>query len=150
MQVAVGDAGVVSGVIDVGQRHFLQPVEPGDLGHHRLQPGRLEVVRLASTTSLAAAAPAAGFRLEAPYPAPFADRVWLGAELPAPADVVVRVYDLLGRRVRTLYDGEAAAGRQVWVWDGRGDDGSLLPAGRYFVEVRAGAAVARRSVVRVR
>jgi len=45
----------------------------------------------------------------------------------------VKVFDATGRLVRTLVDGEAAAGPNVVVWDGRDDTGQLVPAGEYKV-----------------
>ncbi|MDH7514582.1 MAG: hypothetical protein QHI48_01725, partial [Bacteroidota bacterium] len=43
------------------------------------------------------------------------------------------VRDVLGRSRRTLLEGEDRPGIGSTVWDGRADDGSLLPAGVYFV-----------------
>jgi Glycosyl hydrolases family 43/FlgD Ig-like domain len=45
------------------------------------------------------------------------------------------VYDVGGRRVRTLLEGQVAAGRTAAVWDGRLADGSSAGAGVYFVRL---------------
>jgi len=43
-----------------------------------------------------------------------------------------------GRVVRTVQSGEVAvAGRNVATWDGRSDQGSVVPSGRYTVRVTA-------------
>jgi len=45
----------------------------------------------------------------------------------------VAVYDLAGRRLRTLCQGQRPAGRQSLTWDGRDDGGRGLSSGVYLV-----------------
>ena len=54
------------------------------------------------------------------------------AGMPAGA-LDVAVHDLGGRRVRVLHSGESAAGAREFRWDGRDRNGSVVPAGVYFV-----------------
>lgn len=70
--------------------------------------------------------------------------------LPASGPVSLRLYDLAGRAVRTLADGFAEAGGHVAEWDGRGDDGTMLPRGTYFARLVAGGATVSRTLVRPR
>jgi len=66
-------------------------------------------------------------------PNPFAQAARLRYRLPDPARVRLEVFDLLGRRVATLVDGEKEAGpHEVQL------DGSRLAAGTYFVRLTAG------------
>jgi hypothetical protein len=72
----------------------------------------------------------------------------LGIQLRIAGDAAIysgRIYDLLGRRVRTIRDVPNGA----IVWDGRDDDGRLVKPGIYFVRVEAGgrAAVARVALI---
>ncbi len=48
------------------------------------------------------------------------------------------VYDILGKRVRTLYAGKAAENSQVLTWDGRDEIGQQVSPGVYFVRLDAG------------
>jgi len=58
------------------------------------------------------------------------------------------VFDLAGRRVRTLLDETVVPGVHETVWDGRDDAGRRLAAGIYFLRARMdGAAGARRVVL---
>ena len=58
--------------------------------------------------------------------------------LSADAEVDVVVMNAAGRVVRTVQSGEVAvAGRNVATWDGRSDQGSVVPSGRYTVRVTA-------------
>lgn len=49
---------------------------------------------------------------------------------------VVRIYDVAGRRVRTLADGEFTAGTHALAWDGTDDRGRLVGHGVYFAALR--------------
>jgi len=55
---------------------------------------------------------------------------------PEASRVTVRVFDLKGREVATLYDG-ICLGPQTTVWDGRYDGGSKVPAGVYICHVQS-------------
>jgi hypothetical protein len=52
--------------------------------------------------------------------------------------VVLAVYSVDGRHVRTLVAREAGPGPVEVVWDGRDDDGRLVGSGLYFVKLAAG------------
>jgi predicted outer membrane repeat protein len=47
-------------------------------------------------------------------------------------DIRVRVYDVSGALVRTLFDGPAPAGPNTVTWDGRDQTGSIVSSGVYF------------------
>ncbi len=59
--------------------------------------------------------------------------------LPVSAQVSLRIYNLLGRQVRTLINGHYPAGRHTGVWDGRDDGGHAAEAGVYFYTLQAGS-----------
>jgi hypothetical protein len=48
------------------------------------------------------------------------------------------VYDVSGRRVRTLMEMAALSGEQAVVWDGLDDGGEGVPAGIYVAILRSG------------
>ncbi len=84
-----------------------------------------------------------------PYPNPSRGQsVAIPIELSSRGRVSIEVLDLAGHRVRTLADGELPIGRQLLEWDGRNDARGRVPAGVYFVRIRAGAqSVTRRTVL---
>ncbi|MBK9777869.1 MAG: hypothetical protein IPP62_16190 [bacterium] len=60
------------------------------------------------------------------------------------------VFDLAGRLVRTLVDGDRPAGADGVMWDGCDASGRGLASGTYFARLEAGGerAVTRMSLVR--
>jgi uncharacterized repeat protein (TIGR01451 family) len=88
--------------------------------------------------------------LEPAYPNPFNPETVIGYRLREPADVVLEIYDALGRRVRQLVAGEQAAGRHEVVWDARDDRGRTVASGIYFCRMQAGDYVATRTLTLVR
>ena len=79
----------------------------------------------------------AEFALHAPSPSPFRTSTTVELAVPGRADVCVDVFDVTGRRVRTLLDRSVGAGEYRLLWDGRGDDGRQAAAGIYFVRLTA-------------
>ena len=53
--------------------------------------------------------------------------------------VRLEVYDLTGRRVRTLVDESRPAGRYEVTWNGTDDNGARVASGTYFYRLQAGS-----------
>ena len=71
-------------------------------------------------------------------PSPPADTVGIAIDLPnAPAELGVRVFDAVGRAIRTLHDGDRVLAHVHVHWDGRDDSGHAVPTGVYIVRVEA-------------
>lgn len=80
-------------------------------------------------------------------PNPFLGRTAIAWSLPADADVDLAVFDVAGRRVRTLARGVRTAGRHEAGWDGRDESGARVAPGVYLIRYRAGAEVTARRLV---
>jgi len=53
--------------------------------------------------------------------------------------VTVRIFDILGKEVRSLASGQTfAAGESQINWDGRDNAGNLVSSGAYYYQVSAG------------
>jgi hypothetical protein len=76
------------------------------------------------------------FHLSQNYPNPFNPttriRYTVGAKQTQPVPVSLKIYNVLGRLVRTLVDEEKAAGNHRVTWDGRDDRGQELSSGVYL------------------
>jgi acyl-CoA thioesterase I len=82
------------------------------------------------------------FTLEQNYPNPFNGQTEIRFELPRHELVRLRVYDLLGREVRVVVQGECEAGRHFVVFDA-----GNLASGVYAYRLEAGSFVAARRLV---
>ncbi len=81
-----------------------------------------------------------------PVPTRGAASLWLA--LPASGEVRAELFDVQGRRFRTLEAGWRSAGTVEVAWDGRNDAGAKAPPGVVFYRVTAaGAALTGRLVV---
>jgi len=86
----------------------------------------------------------------AAFPNPFRDRTSFRFELKYPERVQLAVYDVRGRLVRQLVDGEQPAGATEIEWDGRDASGRRVAAGVYFFRLRAAGLRHVRPVVLTR
>ncbi|KPL06522.1 hypothetical protein AMJ86_08245 [bacterium SM23_57] len=84
----------------------------------------------------------AEYALRPNYPNPFNSSTTVWYDVPAAGAVELVVYDVLGRQVRILADGEVYAGRHQVIWDA-----GELPSGIYFVRMDAGEFVQTRKAV---
>ena len=75
------------------------------------------------------------------FPNPFNPSTTIKMNLPRPGDVSLKVYNVRGGLVRTLVDGQMAAGEHSIVWDGKTDSGNQTASGVYFYETRANGEV---------
>ena len=92
----------------------------------------------------------AELRLHPNRPNPFNPRTTLAFDLPRESRVRLAVFDLAGRLVRTLVDGDLPAGAYEQVWDGADGDGRAMPSGTYVARLEAQGKVETRQLSLVR
>jgi hypothetical protein len=78
------------------------------------------------------------FALEPNYPNPFNPQTLIRYSVPVPTHVRVTIYNILGRRVRTLVDENRTAGTHSARWDGTNAQGHRVATGVYFYRIQAG------------
>ena len=69
------------------------------------------------------------------YPNPFNPSTTIRFTLAEKAKVKVTVYDVKGRKVNTLADGEMMMGSHAFVWNGNDANGTKSASGIYFVKI---------------
>lgn len=72
------------------------------------------------------------------YPNPFNPATVIPYSIKQVGTIEMNIYDLLGRFVKTLEQGEKPAGDYVTVWDGTGAGGQQVPNGVYFCTLEFG------------
>ncbi|MBD3290601.1 T9SS type A sorting domain-containing protein [candidate division KSB1 bacterium] len=73
------------------------------------------------------------------YPNPFNPQTTIQYDLPAGSHHVrLVIYDMLGKQVRTLVDGNQSGGSHSILWNGRDDNGQQVASGIYVYKLSAG------------
>jgi hypothetical protein len=78
------------------------------------------------------------FVLEQNYPNPFNNETTIKIYMPRNSKVELSVYNLLGEKIRMLYNDRISAGFHTFRWDGKGHRGEPLPSAIYFYQLRSG------------
>jgi arabinan endo-1,5-alpha-L-arabinosidase len=71
------------------------------------------------------------------YPNPFNPTTTIEYDIPNSRHVRLAIYDVLGKRIKTLMNGQQPAGRYHVAWDGTDEQHLELPAGVYFCRMEA-------------
>ena len=75
------------------------------------------------------------------HPNPFNPKVSITFFLKLVSKTEIVIFNVLGQKVKSLFEGELGIGSHSFNWDGKNDFNSILPAGNYIVIVKAGAKV---------
>jgi len=110
-------AEVVCLVVNEGASELTERADEGTVGTERTLPST--------------------FYLGLPRPNPFGDGTTISYGLPSVSEVELSVFDVAGKKVRTLVDGTQPAGRYSLVWDGSDGGGRRLANGIYFIRMKA-------------
>jgi uncharacterized delta-60 repeat protein len=78
------------------------------------------------------------FVLSQNYPNPFNPTTKIEFTLAKSDFATLQIYDVLGRKVRTLVSEELSSGYKSVIWDGKNDDGKDVASGVYFYQLKVG------------
>jgi hypothetical protein len=78
------------------------------------------------------------YSLSQNFPNPFNPTTSVQFSVPKEGFVTIRVYDMLGQEVATLYSGNALAGTHTLNWDGKDNSGNVMSSGNYIYRMTAG------------
>ena len=81
----------------------------------------------------------ADFLLSQNHPNPFNLKTSITYSVPVAGNIKLTIYDLLGRRVKTLADFHQTPGQKSIDWEGTDDKGNAVASGIYFYKIDAGA-----------
>jgi len=87
------------------------------------------------------------FALKQNYPNPFNPSTQIQYAVPSDANVTIAIYDLMGRKVRTLVNGNVSAGYHTAMWNATNDLGQPVAAGMYIYTISSHDYVAKRKMV---
>ncbi|MDZ7263069.1 MAG: T9SS type A sorting domain-containing protein [candidate division KSB1 bacterium] len=98
------------------------------------------IVRLSQAgraTMLPAGTIPQGFVLLYNYPNPFNPETCISYGLPKASRVILKIYNLLGREIRTLVNQHQTAGFHRVIWNGKDGADTEVPAGIYLLQIQA-------------
>ena len=81
------------------------------------------------------------------FPNPFNPKTNISYDLPNDSYTVVKVYDLLGKHVKTLIDREQTAGYKTLVWDSKNEHGENVSAGVYIYQIKSGLNLSSKKMI---
>ncbi len=79
------------------------------------------------------------FSLSQNYPNPFNARTVINFAIPKAGHVTLDIFNILGQKVATLYNGDHEAGYMSLVWNATDNAGNDVASGLYFYRVTAGS-----------
>jgi len=79
----------------------------------------------------------AKFALHQNFPNPFNPTTTLRYDLPRDSHVLITIYDIRGREVKTLVNENQGAGYRIMQWDATNDFGQPISAGMYIYAIQA-------------
>jgi len=100
--------------------------------------GGTETARSPETAMTLSSPPVRVTRLLSNVPNPFNPLTRIRFQLATAGPVRITVYDVTGRRIRTLFQGDLGSGLHELNWQGRDDRGRTVPSGAYYVRLDAG------------
>ena len=80
------------------------------------------------------------FELSQNHPNPFNTNTQFKVSIPNEKDIgiiTINIYDIVGRKVRTLFKGKLEPGTHPFFWDGKNDNGKILSSGTYFYYLKS-------------
>ena len=77
------------------------------------------------------------FNLYQNYPNPFNPSTNIRFEIPERANVLIKVYNILGKEIKTLLEKELSPGNYTIDWEAKDSNGELLPSSVYLVRLNA-------------
>jgi flagellar hook capping protein FlgD len=95
----------------------------------------------------ASSAPGA-LRIDTAAPNPFQGSTVLRYSTASEGPVAFEIFNVHGRRIRTLVQGDQGVGNHVVNWNGTDDAGRAVPSGVYFGRIRSGGSEATVRLVR--
>ena len=87
------------------------------------------------------------FALKQNYPNPFNPSTQIQYALPSESKVLISIYDLTGRKVKTLVNEVQSAGHRSVMWNATNEIGRPVSAGMYIYSIQAGNFIQNRKMV---
>jgi len=72
------------------------------------------------------------------FPNPFNPKVTLDIHLNKETNLIVEIYNIIGEKVKQLFNDYLPAGEHGFTWGGMNEANEILPSGNYIILARSG------------
>lgn len=90
------------------------------------------------------------YSLSQNYPNPFNPSTTIEFSLKQRGDVTIKIYNMLGQEVRTLYADQLESGNHRVVWDGMNNQGMMMSSGTYIYKMISGDFVQSKKMLLIK
>ena len=90
------------------------------------------------------------YRLYPAYPNPFNPETTIRYDLPEQTFVGITIYDVLGRKVRTIVNEQQDSGQRSIIWNAKDKNGQPVSAGIYLYQIQAGDFVQTKKLILIK
>ncbi|NOX88070.1 MAG: T9SS type A sorting domain-containing protein [Calditrichaeota bacterium] len=93
------------------------------------------------------------FKLSQNFPNPFNPSTTIKIGIPetgAQNKIVLKIYDVLGKEIKSLFEGNLPPGYHQFEWDGTNQTGNAVASGIYFYQLQAGKTSIMRKMILLR
>ncbi len=101
-------------------------------------------------TSAGPARPLSAFSLSQNYPNPFNPLTTINVSVPSQANLTLKIYDVLGKEVKSFEYENVPAGTHQIVWDGKSNAGTQVASGVYFYRLTSGSTMLTKEMILLR
>jgi len=91
-----------------------------------------------------------GFELKQNHPNPFNPNTRISFAIPESERVQLQIFNVNGRKVKTLVDGTLSSGEHTYEWDSTDDSGHKVATGVYFYRLTAGDVTATKKMTLIK
>ena len=94
--------------------------------------------------------PPENYILRQNYPNPFNGETKIEFELPEESNVILKIYNILGQEIKTVFEGEKEMGNHIFSWQGNDNNGNPIASGVYIYRLSTGNLRQSRKLVLLR
>jgi len=132
--------------------NICEPESNPDFDGNRVNGLKFKITSALTNIEKKKAFPPLTYKINKTYPNPFNNRVQISYEVPERGYINIEIYNINGRKVKTLFQGEnITTGDNLISWDGTNEQGIVMASGTYFVTIkRSGSWIANKKILMIK
>ena len=146
----IGPPGLGSDGTYAGQPFYVGKIDELVVYNYQTFPGNFSMTPIPTAVDEDITEIPAQYELSQNYPNPFNPGTTIAFVIPKAQDVKLEIYNMLGRRVKTLVEDKMQAGAHKVAWDGTNDLGKAVASGTYIYKLRTESFTETKRLVLVR